>query len=234
MPARKPRKWSNRDYTLAAKKLRQAGFNVSLRSGKNADRFEKAAARRLWNQNKARVSAYTNPENRFVFRRAKGAAKKKLSRVASKLQQTPRGVFLQVPKGVDPKDARFRVRGDVLEVETEKRRDVIRRIDPETLAVDPERAIREAIKGAKPSKVSLMVRGFRGKREYPLKLFFAYFVDELLPELQDEDRRGGALDEDQIADIFSVRMIYAKRGSALQRSKAKKKTAKRAKKKRTR
>jgi hypothetical protein len=237
MPSRnrKPKKWTSRDYTLAAKKLRAAGFNVSLRSGKSADRYLKAAARRVWNQNKARVSAYTNPENRFVFKRSTPKQKRKLSRVASKEQTTPRGVFLQFPKGIDRKDAKFKVRGDVLEIETKKRRDVIVRIDPEQLAVDPEQAIRDAIGNRKPGKISLMVNGFRGKTEYPLKLFFRYFAGPglegdapLIDQLRDDDRRGGGLDDEQIADIFSLRLIYGKRGSEMSRKKAARKPAKKA------
>ena len=229
MPKKNRRPWKPSDYTAAAKKLRSAGFNVSLKSGKSADRWEKAAVRRLANQNKTRLSAYLNPENRFVFKKASGAAKRKLERVSSKLQQTPRGVFLQVPKGVDPKKAKFRVRGNVLEIETDKRRDVIKRLDPEQLALDPMKAIRDAIGAKKPAKVSLMVRGFRGKREYPVKVFFQYFAEVLLPELEDEDRTGGPLDPEQIADIFSLRLIYGKPRSQLKRKTATKKTPKKRK-----
>lgn len=221
--------WSAKDYATAAKKLRKAGFNVSAKPGQKATGHQKAAVHRLWNQNKRRVQAYLNPANGFKFVPMTSRQAKKLKRLASKEQMTPGGMFFQTPKGTDPDDISFRVDGDRLEVSANNRRDVIVRLDPELLAIDPDRAVREAIGDRKPAKVSLMVNGFRGKTEYAMKSFFQYFdgpgisgQPSLMDQLRDDERSGGPLDDEQIADIFSLRLIYGRGGRKHDATKAKK------------
>lgn len=207
--------WTRKDYIEGARQLREAGFNVSYKGNRKNSKWDAAAVRRLMNQRGEFVHAYTE-EHRFKFQPLKTRAQReKWKTVSADAQFTPNGVFYQYPKGVDPNKVkpRFNKDGD-LEFNYRgprggKRRDVIRRLDPAALALDPLKEIKRAVGGKKPKHLALTVRGHQGKNTHQTpKDFFAYFKKELLPQLTDPNRKGGPLSNSQIADIFSVKMIY--------------------------
>lgn len=161
-------------------------------------------------------------EYRFKFQRLgkKQMISAKKSGLFSDQQFTPTGIFIERPINIPAKDYKVSFHKNSIEITADCRHDEIVAVDANILAIDPARAIQEAIesrkcltKGGRQKKVkaySLMVNGFRSKHSSSsAKVFMYYIKNILLPEWLEknkyEENPAG-----KFADIFHVRLLYSR------------------------
>lgn len=226
------------DYREKARQLRAYGFKTKYgthRKGAGSPQA-KAAVKRQWE--KIRVYTPGGSKQDFVFREATAEQKKVFRGTLSKKQQTPGGFFFPVPKGI--KRRNFRIKPKTAnEVEVEGRgerggfrREIIKAVDPEKLAIDPKKAVRDLVGKLRPSQVLITVNGFNSTAPpYSWEAFLTY-APELFAQLMDPNRKahpvykgtgkGGRIahsrtrgnghpepmEPEEIADIFHVKLIY--------------------------
>lgn len=212
-------------YTERANTLRKAGFNVTLRGNKKPTPQQKSAVSRLY----YKISAYTD-ENNFVFKKLKPSVRKKVSGGVTSQQLTPRGVFIQYPKGVRKKDVKINItdKGSLI-INTPARRDEVLKLNPKKLAVNPNKEIREALKKRRPDSVQLQINGYGVKRSGDdvtggISKSFDEYWSQLFQGLTDQDYRsekyeetgewryaGRTMSKKEVADTFTLKLTYNKR-----------------------
>lgn len=208
-------KKSKSTYDKQARFLRAAGYKISYRGNRKATPAQKAAVTRLFQP----LSAYTE-KNDFIFRHVPRRNKKVLRGTFSSQQITPGGVFIQRPKGVSKKDFKISIKKTGVSLAGKNFRDVFVSLDPEKLAVDPEKAARDAIGNRKPVWVKMVVNGFEARGDalnpkeklHALKVFWSYW-EQLYKDLtsddpEDRERGGRAMTDEEIADTFHLKLIY--------------------------
>lgn len=159
----------------------------------------------------AKVKPYVESKKQeFIFRplpKTKAARKAVKNALPSKTV-TATGFFFKVPKGVRRKDFKIDVRdnGEIRVKARGKRggvrNEVIREMDAEKIADNPEQAVRDILRDmeenesgemrtvrklSKPAEVRIMVNGFDGRTAYSWDAFLTY-APELLKQLQDPNR----------------------------------------------
>ncbi len=166
---------------------------------------------------KQKITRTSKLEYRFKFQKltAKQQRIAKASKLFSDEQFSPKGIFIERPLNIKPKDYKVSFKGNSVEITADCRHDEIVLIDSAELAVDPEKAIQSAIdsrqcmKGKKKKTVrtySLMVNGFRSKHSSSsAKAFMWYLKNKLLPEWLEKNEEE---DEAKFSDIFHMRLIY--------------------------
>lgn len=168
---------------------------------------------------RTKIAETSKLEYRFKHQKlsAKQQAAAKASRLFANEQFTPTGIFIERPVNIPAKDYKISF-GKTVEITADCRHDEIVGIDPDLLAADPDKAIKEAIanrqcreKNGKgplktPKTYSLMVNGFRSMHSSSSeKIFMQYIKNRLLPDWLEKNE-----DEDEtlFADIFHIRLIY--------------------------
>jgi hypothetical protein len=204
-------------YRERAAKLSKYGF--AARANKRIKPSQKTAITKLWKKTKFYIT--NQDKNRVEFVRVKSRYGLKTARsVLSESQITPKGFFLQRPKGMKKGSLKYRLREGSLEIIARKRmHDVIIPISVKLILRDPIEAQRQALLGRrKPRQTRLMVNGFAGKTSYDVADFFSYMHDELIPYLKGKSaymhrergvlRQKAPMSNRQIEDIFHLRLIY--------------------------
>lgn len=218
-------------YTERAKFARKSGFNISYRGNRAATPQQKSAVTRAYN----RISAYTE-KHRFEFKKLKQSQLSKIKGNVPRQQITPSGVFIQLPQGYSRKDIKVSIKSGHIEIDTPNRRDEMVRLNPEELVVDPIATVKEALGRKKPDFIKVVVNGFEAKTNThsfsepgDAMLFFGYW-EELIRDLTDPEIRqekyekarsenstpgmrrygGRIMTEDEISDVFQLKLIYAK------------------------
>lgn len=235
----------NFDYQTAEKKLKKFGFKVTSRGkkGKTALRslwrtksayikfiseprkvtpivgIKKVSEARKKKGGKIKIGKTSKLSYQFKFQKLspkqRVAALK--SKLFSKAQYTPTGIFIERPEGIPAKDYRVRFKKGAVEINSDCRNDEILLLDAGELAANPDATIRRAIdnrtcldsRGNQKTvkSYSLMVNGFRAQTSSSLseKTFIWYLTNKLLPEWleknEDENTEG-------FTDTFHVRLIY--------------------------
>jgi len=202
-----------------ADKLRAAGFNVKLSKRRHTPQ-QKSAVTRLFNQH----AHFLNPQPGTLpvkFFATTAAQRRVAAKTLSSRALTPGGFWLQVPKGVRPRDYRVRVeRGGVVERIKGRQNDRIVPISTRKIAKDPIKAFRLAIAheekrtGRKAKQAQLIVNGFQGKRVQSIKSMLYYLENSPRFSFETED-----LDDDEFEDTFQLKLIYGqnKRGAKSRR-----------------
>lgn len=200
--------------------LRKLGFNISLKGNRKQTPQQKSAVTRLY----GKVSGYTE-DNRFKFFKLQPSKRRKLKGIFSKNTLTPRGVFIQIPKGVPRSEFKLSVsrRGGV-RLQGKGMCDSFIAVDPEKLAVDPQEAFKTALGKRNPQAVKLVVNGYESRTEkskgahaiYDLEVFFGYFNElhqamtaepgEYKGPIKRNQKR--AYTDEEFADIFHLKLIY--------------------------
>ena len=191
-----------------AKRLRDSGFNVTLSKRKHTPQ-QKSAVTRLFKQH----AHFLNPQSGtppVKFFATTPAQRRVAAKTLSSRSLTPGGFWLQVPKGVRPRDYKVKVeRGGVVERISGRQHDRIIPISTKRIAKDPISAFRKAIAaeekrtGKKAKQAQLIVNGFQGKRVESIKSMLYYLENSPRFAFETED-----LDDDEFEDTFQLKLIY--------------------------
>lgn len=186
-----------KETTRRAKLLKKAGFNISYTGGRKSSPSQRGAVTRLYR----RISTYTKPEHRFAFKKLAPINVKRARSALAPNQVTPRGIFVQIPKGtpVSPKYVRFKPGSSTVRpsIQVHSRTGYIDyiKLDPSSLAVDPVAEIRAAITGKRrPISTQIVVNGYQSSISHGLKTprdltnFYQYW-DALYQETTDDEVR---------------------------------------------
>jgi hypothetical protein len=199
-------------YAEKAKRLRDFGFNVSLKSGHRQTPQQKSAVTRLFKAHSNFLSPRkgTSPTD---FIPASGSKLRQARKIVSSKSITPGGFFIQIPKGVRKRDYSVKIEnGVIVEKIRGKQNDRIVPLNSKDVAIDPPGAFRKAaerelrkMKGKKPVAAQLMVNGFTGKRVVSLKQLLNYLEHspQFLTSVED-------IGDDDFEDTFQIKFIYAK------------------------
>jgi hypothetical protein len=196
------KKYTDKVYRQRAAKLSKYGF--AAKANKRIKPSQKAQITKLWK--KAKFYITNQDRNRIEFVRVKSKSGLKTARsVLSNAQLTPKGFFLQRPKGMKKGSLRYIMHDGSLEIVARKRmHDVIIPLNLRLVITDPKRAQQDALgKRKSPRQMRLMVNGFAGKTSYGVADFFNYMHDEL-PKIQKKSK----LTRAEMEDIFHLRLIY--------------------------
>jgi hypothetical protein len=233
MPKRTKKRNTSFSYNIALKKLREYGFKGSTRT-----KASKVKVKQLWKEYAGYIN-YTEkprkirtglvsgpvkqsdiksgkvklPEKSYNFKFQKltptQAKKAKASKLFSKHQFTPKGIFIEKPVNIKAKNFKITFKGNNVNIKGGTRKETMVRINEKMLINDPDKAIKEAIKRGgkkKPKTYSITVNGFRSRHVSASAKSLQYYLKEiLLPQWleKNEDK-----DEDDFADIFHIRLIY--------------------------
>lgn len=227
------------DYKDATKSLKKFGFKIPKQKKKLKAFYRTKAAyikyitedrtvspiigtvkRKKGAKGKIKSAKVSRLKYRFKFQKLskKKLAVAKKSGVFSSNQFSPTGVFVERSIGIKAKDFKisFKDNGEV-SITSDCRHDEIVPINPTLLAVDPEKAVTDAIENRKcrdsrgklrkPKTFSLMVNGYRAQTtsSLSLKSFLYYMTNNLLKRWTDQN---GDDAEEEFADVFHVRIIY--------------------------
>lgn len=222
------------NHKLALKKLRAFGFSGSLKTANG-----KAKVKVLWKEYGGYIN-YTEkprkvrtgllkrpvtqrelksgkvklPEKTYNFKFQKLTAKQRKlalrSKLFSKHQFTPSGIFIEKPANIKARNFKITFKDKHVELKGGSRREVITRLDAKELIKNPSKAVTEALKRGKgkrkPKSYSLLVNGFRSKHVSTSARSLQYYLREVL--LPDWLSRNEDLDENDFADIFHIRQIF--------------------------
>lgn len=242
MPSRRKRF----DYKAAAKQLRSYGYHVRYGSGKKGTTSaqHKTAVRKIYN--KIAPLYITNRKQTFKF----FPLKKKALRITKRAsiagaQATPGGVFMRVPKGIDPANYHYEIggEGEIISYSVGprggQRKETVYDLDPVKLAEDPEQAVKSLLAGKpKPFQARLVVNGNEAHVPLDWKAFLEYAPEKISfimdPNLDPSGEQarlhgGDGMSEEEFAEIFQVKTIHQIKAPP-SKPRAKKKSTKRAKK----
>jgi hypothetical protein len=169
MPHQSSPQSSDRDYAHRAAVLRRYGWPVKgYRQGRAIPAATKSAITRLWEAHKSHI-AVGRDKQPVRFERLTKAELRLARKVVSREAITPKGVILQVPRGVRPADYRFRIgrsnTGTLRVEETIRRRmtDVVIRPNYREMIMDPRGYIVEIVRREKLAAPLKRVKGRGGK-----------------------------------------------------------------------
>lgn len=223
MPSRRP-KLSLLDK---AKQLRSLGFKVHFGNGKKgttAPAYKSAVSKR-WN--KLAPLYLTNKKQTFKFfdldKKELGVIKKS---AVAKAQITPGGVFLRVPKGINPKKYKFKIGPDGEMISRAvgprggKRKETVYNLDPVEVASDPAGVIDRLLSiPPKPFRARLMVNGndagpVDGYAVDPFQVYapekIAVIMDPNLDPTGTQAKQHGeaGMSVEEFCEIFQVKVIH--------------------------
>jgi hypothetical protein len=163
-----------------------------------------------------RVGTESNPraprttKYNFIYKKLKPSERKLFKGLVSPGQFTKGGVFIEKPAHIPLKKFKIKVSKDGITYKYDKLEDKVVRLSPRALAVNHEKALKNALARAskgpkkKPKNYRLMVNGFRGQRAFTLKELHFYVEAQLLPTfMEDED-----VNEEDFADTFHISLSY--------------------------
>ncbi len=215
-----PNKTPKQKSKLKAFYKSKAGYIKYLKEDRTVSPIIGTVKRKKGAKGRIRSAKVSRLKYQFKFQKL---SKKKLkvakeSGVFSSNQFSPTGVFVEHHAGIKSKDFKinFKANGEV-SVTSDCRHDEIVSINPALLAIDPEKAVADAIanrkcvdsrgKLRKPKTFSLMVNGYRAqsRSSLSLKSFLYYMTNDLLKRWTEQN---GEEDEEKFSDVFHVRLIY--------------------------
>jgi len=210
------------DYSRAANSLKKFGWKVGTKTKKQkakvkelwksksayinyttADRtvspiigIKKVSKAQKKKGGRIKIAKTSKLVYRFKFQKlsTKQMKRAKDSKLFSDAQFTPKGIFIERPKGIPAKKYKVSFKGKNVEINSDCRNDEIVLLDAGELAADPSRAIQDAIANRQCTdskgnlktvkSYSLMVNGFRAQTSSSLteKQFIWYLSNKLLPE----------------------------------------------------
>lgn len=211
--------WKKSEYSKAAKELKRFGYDITYRANDRKTFRQRGIIRQLYESKVSYIRATEktrlvrvgdeNQDYTFKFQRLTPKEKKMAieSGLFSREQFTKRGLFLEKPINLRSSQYKVKFTKRGVTIKGLSRSDRIVRLDAKTLAVDPEKAVKQAVLG-EPKRISLMVNGFRSQHEsLSLKQFWQYMRDELLPQWMDKNDHYPN-PEKLFTDIFHLRLLY--------------------------
>jgi len=218
--------WKPRKYKLAADSLRRLGYDITYKANDRKTFKQRGVIRRLYEQKvsyinfadfntRAKQRNISGVQYGFMFQKLKPNQLRlaKKSDLFSKEQFTKGGVFIEKPVNMPASEYKVKFTKDGMRIKAGKRRDLVVKLDSKLLAIEPTRAVNEAIGKRKPGMIGLMVNGFsaKGAQGYTLGQFYKYLENELLPQWIERnekyyDDEGEAVE--QFTDIFHLKLLY--------------------------
>ena len=211
--------WKKSEYSKAAKELKRFGYDITYRANDRKTFRQRGIIRQLYESKlsyirateKSRSVQVGESKQDYTFKFQKlSATEKKLaldSGLFSREQFTKKGIFIEKPINLKASQYKVQFTKKGVTIKGLSRSDRIVRLDAKTLAVDPEKAVKQAVIGD-PKRISLMVNGFRSQHEsLSLKQFWQYMRDELLPQWMDKNSHYDN-PEKLFTDIFHLRLLY--------------------------
>lgn len=241
--ARRKKRVDSFDYPKAQKSLQKFGWDLKAKTPKQKTKlkaFYKSKAayikylkddrtvspiigtvkRKKGAKGRIRSAKVSRLKYRFKFQKL-SQKKLKIARESgafSSNQFSPKGIFVEHWEGIKKKDFKINFeKSGAVTFTSDCRHDEIVALDPRLLAIDPEKAVADAIanrkcrdsrgRQRKPKTFSLMVNGFRAQNRSSLSLksFLYYMTNDLLKRWTEEN---GEEDEEKFSDVFHVRIIY--------------------------
>jgi hypothetical protein len=183
-------------YREKARAMRHLGVSFGFPLNRKLNPAAKGWVTRRWRD----YAGYVAEKNRFRLVPANKAQRRELRKTIPKQQLTGRGVLVQVPKGGRAwvsKAGRLIVTKGRLREETYS-------LNRVRFARDPRAELTRLYHAAKGGHKKLFVtfKGYQGGHKYNLFQFLYYLENELLPELEDEERS-----ESEIGRYFGVKIV---------------------------
>lgn len=223
-------KWSSKKYIQAAKTLKKLGYSITYKGNDRKTFKQRGIIKKLYNNKKSYINfAELNPKGKtrtlskvgyqFKFQKLtpKQIAKLKRTENFSLKQFTKGGVFIEKPVNVPSN--KFRIRfSDTGEIRMRygSLDEVLVKLDPKKLVVNPKKEIQDKVASRKPDNVSLVVNGFKAAaaQSFTLNQFSMYMENELVPDWLKHNRKyydNKAEAMKAFTDIFHARLLYFKR-----------------------